>query len=47
MWRVPGAALRALIGTISVFDDAGKLYGRLGVDPRRSTAVNRRLLVLW
>ena len=27
------AALRSLIGTISVFEDAGKLYGRLGVDP--------------
>ena len=26
------AALRSLIGTISVFEDAGKLYGRLGVD---------------
>ena len=27
------AALRSLIGTISVCEDAGKLYGRLGVDP--------------
>jgi hypothetical protein len=27
------AALRSLIGTISVFEEAGKLYGRLGVDP--------------
>ena len=37
------AALRSLIGTISVFEDAGKLYGRLGVDPmplyRRDPAV--------
>ena len=37
------AALRSLIGTISVFEDAGKLYGRLGVDPmplyRRNAAV--------
>jgi len=27
------AALRSLVGTISVFEEAGKLYGRLGVDP--------------
>ena len=37
------AALRSLLGTISVFEDAGKLYGRLGVDPmplyRRNPAV--------
>jgi hypothetical protein len=26
-------ALRSLIGTIPVFKDAGKLYGRTGVDP--------------
>jgi hypothetical protein len=43
--NVEGArvALRSLIGTISVFEDAGKLYGRLGVDPmplyRRNPAV--------
>lgn len=39
----PRAALRSLIGTISVFEEAGKLYGRLGVDPmplyRRNPAV--------
>lgn len=37
------AALRSLIGTNSVFEEAGKLYGRLGVDPmplyRRNPAV--------
>jgi hypothetical protein len=37
------AALRSLLGTISVFENAGKLYGRLGVDPmplyRRNPAV--------
>jgi hypothetical protein len=27
------AALRSLIGTISVFEKAGKLYGRIGVNP--------------
>jgi hypothetical protein len=27
------AALRSLIGTISVFEEAGKLYGRIGVNP--------------
>jgi hypothetical protein len=37
------AALRSLIGTISVFEEAGKLYCRLGVGPiplyRRNPAV--------
>jgi hypothetical protein len=27
------AALRSLVGTIPVFEDAGKLYGRIGLDP--------------
>jgi hypothetical protein len=26
-------ALRSLIGTVPVFENAGKLYGRVGVDP--------------
>jgi hypothetical protein len=27
------AALRSRVGTIPVFEDAGKLYGRIGLDP--------------
>jgi len=31
------AALRSLIGTISVFEKAGKLYGRIGIHATLST----------